>query len=1213
MDETAKAAGGMSTTAKVSLAAMAVAAGATAKAVIQLGAEFKAQMSVVRAISGAGAKDMELLTAKAKQMGAETQFSSTEAGEALEYMAMAGWKTHDMLDGIEGIMYAAGASGESLAKTADIVTDGLTAFGLEAEQSGRFADVLAQASASSNTNIGMMGETFKYVAPIAGSLGYSIEDTALSIGLLANAGIKGGQAGTMLRSILSNMIAPSEDAAAAMDELGISLANADGTMKPFEQALREIRQGFQGLTEEQKAQYAATIGGQRGMTGLLTIVDAAEDDFNALARSIENSTGAAKQMNEVRLDNLQGDIEIFKSGLEDLGLTIYDNFDTPLRTTVQAGTKGIDDLNRAFQRPEIRNALKDIGEGFGNLISVISKMVTAVIPPAVSALGGVVRILGTLSPVIAGVVAGFATMKIVNEVNSLMTAARNVYEKAQISLALYMQTQKLSTIATAADAKALVLKEVIVAVLTGNMTLATAAQWAWNAAMTANPIGLLIVGVGALIGGIVALVKWLNRTTEEEKALNAEIDKTTQAADSLSDSINDSADAHKRNLEEMEISAGAASNLADKVYELSEAENKSAEDKRKLQAYVDMLNESMEGLNLTYDAEHDQLSMTREALQGVIESRKESIKAQAEQQRAVEIAKEQVDIELQLEEIAQRKAEASELYGEGTRKYNKAVKDLVESEETLNGQLVESEANFNAVTDSIVETEMASIEGAGAMEEAFTNMFGEVYYDQEKFIKKQKEIREDLTKQVAAVNDMFNQISSASDESTQNYIDNLQHNIDESNKFYDNLQTMTDIGLDAALVQQFREKGIESAAEVAVLAQSTETEVQELNRLLVEATEEGTRGLKETWKREEEEIKEAMTSPLAKALEESQEQIDEFMALGEDLAEGAIQGLENKEDAVTEAGAGISTAAAGGAREAGQTNSPSKVFAEIGVDLGEGMALGLEQSTPTVVARITEMLKQLVVETTTGSTNVQNELRAKFSMTPDLVYKEIHPAIAKVTSWGADMKRESSRSAIEFNDTIVKELAKLPKRISDELKKALDAVKKWFADLKSTAEKEAPEFVKKTVDEIEKIKDPMPDIGASMVDGIWSGMQSRESWFNRQIQGFIRNAVRNMKDELDIRSPSGVTEEIGVFTVMGFINGIKSMASQLDATTRQIFGLDDIVTAGVGAITGKTMPALAGAGAGGVQVHQHIQTVPQTPYELAQTSAAAYERTRWRE
>lgn len=1211
MDETAKAAGGMSTTAKVSLAAMAVAAGATAKAVIQLGAEFKAQMSVVKAISGAGAKDMELLTAKAKQMGAETQFSSTEAGEALEYMAMAGWKTHDMLDGIEGIMYAAGASGESLAKTADIVTDGLTAFGLEAEQSGRFADVLAQASANSNTNIGMMGETFKYVAPIAGSLGYSIEDTALSIGLLANAGIKGGQAGTMLRSILSNMIAPSDDAAAAMDELGISLSNADGTMKPFEQSLREIRQSFQGLTEEQKAQYAATIGGQRGMTGLLTIVDAAEDDFNALARSIENSTGAAKQMNEVRLDNLQGDIEIFKSGLEDLGLTIYDNFDTPLRTTVQAGTKGIDDLNRAFQRPEIRNALKDIGEGFGNLISVISKMITAVIPPAITAFGGVVKVLGTLSPVIAGVAAGFATMKIVNEVNSLMTAARNVYEKAQIQLALYMQTQKLSTIATAADAAALGLKEVIVAVVTGKMTLATAAQWAWNTAMAANPIGLLIVGVGALIGGIVALVKWLNRTTEEEKALNVEIDKTKQSADRLSDSINDSADAHKRNLEEMEISAGAASNLADKVYELSAAENKSAEDKRKLQAYVDMLNESMEGLNLSYDAEHDQLSMTREALQGVIESRKESIKAQAEQQRAVEIAKEQIDVELQLEDIARRKAEAEELYGEGTRKYNKAVKELVESEETLNGQLVESEANFNAVTDSIVETEMASVNATGTMSQVFTTMFGEVFADQEDFLKKQEEIREDFTKQVAAVNDMFNQISSASDENTQNYIENLQNNIDESNKFYENLQTLTDIGLDAALVQQFREKGIESAAEVAVLAQSTETEVQELNRLIVEATEAGTQGLKETW--ENAGLEEAMTSPYAKALEESQKQISEFMALGEDIAEGVIQGLENKEDAVTEAGASISTAAEDGAREASQTNSPSKVFAEIGVDLGEGMALGIEQSTPTVVARIIEMLKQLLVETTTGATNVQNELRAKFSMTPDLVYKEIYPAIAKVTSWGADMKREASRSVDEFNNTIIKELAKLPKRISDELNKALDAVKAWFNDLKSTAEKEAPEFVKKTVDEISKIKEPMPEIGAAMVDGLWSGMQNRESWFNKQIKAFVRNAVGTMKDELDIRSPSGVTEEIGVFTVMGFINGIKSMASQLDATTRQIFGLDDIVTAGVGAITGKTMPALAGAGASGVQVHQHIQTVPQTPYELAQTSAAAYERTRWRE
>ena len=262
---------GLSVTSKV-LGGAATAVTALGGAAIKVGSDFEAGMSEVQAVSGASGEALEQLKEKAKEMGAKTKFSATESAEAMNYMAMAGWKTEEMLGGIEGIMNLAAASGEDLATTSDIVTDALTAFGMSASDSTHFADILAAASSNANTNVGLMGETFKYVAPLAGSLGYSAEDTATAIGLMANAGIKGSQAGTALRSIMTRLAKPTKESQAAMDALGLSITDSSGKMKPLSEIVGDMREGFSGLTEDEKASYAAMLGGQEAMSGLLAIV-----------------------------------------------------------------------------------------------------------------------------------------------------------------------------------------------------------------------------------------------------------------------------------------------------------------------------------------------------------------------------------------------------------------------------------------------------------------------------------------------------------------------------------------------------------------------------------------------------------------------------------------------------------------------------------------------------------------------------------------------------------------------------------------------------------------------------------------------------------------------------------------------------------------------------------------------------------------------------
>lgn len=221
-------------------------------------------------------------------------------------MAMAGWDTQQMLEGLPGVLSLAAASGEDLGTVSDIVTDAMTAFGMQASEAARFADILAAASSNANTNVGMLGESFKYVAPVFGSLGYSAEDAALALGLMANAGIKASQAGTALRGAITRMMKPSKDAATAMDELGLKLTDAEGNMLPFRDVMDQLRSTFANLTAEQQAQYAATIFGQEAMSGMLAIINASEEDYNKLAKAIDNSTGAADRMAKQMQDNLKG-------------------------------------------------------------------------------------------------------------------------------------------------------------------------------------------------------------------------------------------------------------------------------------------------------------------------------------------------------------------------------------------------------------------------------------------------------------------------------------------------------------------------------------------------------------------------------------------------------------------------------------------------------------------------------------------------------------------------------------------------------------------------------------------------------------------------------------------------------------------------------------------------------------------------------------------
>lgn len=466
-------------------------------AALKTTADFDAGMSEVKAISGATGTEFKQLETKAIQMGAKTKYSATEAASAFKYMAMAGWDTNDMLSGISGVMNLAAASGEDLATTSDIVTDALTAFGLSAKDSSHFADILAQASSRSNTNVGLMGETFKYVAPVAGALGYSAEDCAVAIGLMANSGIKASQAGTALRSLFTRLAKPTDTVAAAMEKYNITLTDANGNMKPLSTLMSEMRDRFSGLSEAQKANLAATLAGQEGMSGLLAIVNSSDADFKNLTDSINNADGASERMAKTMQDNLKGSFTIFKSTVESAAISIGKKLTPEVRKFVDTGTSLVKKFN-------------DMSDAEKTNVVNIGKMATVI--PLATLAGG--KLLGSMLNLGKGIVKFNGEM-------SLLVQAIGLYRQGEIKAALATGEwfSSLSSLGT------------------GIMSFIT------------NPAGAAVIGVAALTVALIANTREMNnykeagsKMSEEEQML---IDRTKELKQAYDESNKSKLDAIK--------------------------------------------------------------------------------------------------------------------------------------------------------------------------------------------------------------------------------------------------------------------------------------------------------------------------------------------------------------------------------------------------------------------------------------------------------------------------------------------------------------------------------------------------------------------------------------------------------------------------------------------------------------------------------------------
>ena len=662
------------------LVAAGIAAGLKAiydeyKECISIAADFEETMSTVEALSGATAEEMQSLSSYAKQLGATTKFTAKESAEAMTYMGMAGWDAQQMIEGMSGVLNLAAAAGEDLAVTSDIVTDNLTAFGMKASDTAHFSDVLAAAATNSNTSVAIMGETFKNSAALAGALGYSVEDVAVAIGLMANAGIKGSNAGTALKNVFNGLLGGVTLTAEAFGEVEYSAINADGTMKSFGETMQELRGYFEQMTGAEKMQNAEALAGQRAMAGFVSIMNSTDADFQKLTNNIENCSGAAQKMADIKMDNLNGQLTLMNSAADALKTTIGEAYNEELRALAKVAT--------------------DILSGINDFLSKHPVLLKALI-----------AITAEIGLIVAAYYGYIAAKKIMNTVRALSTVL-----------------EAKEAVATAADTAA---KTAEAAATTG----AAVAQTALNTAMMASPIGWIAAGVAALTVATIAIVELIKAETDETKkltaasqeqydqlqALNNEYEEACRVYGETSDEaralhgelilleedfesskmtmeefnqqVEDSIASyeefvaqHKESMSAINREEDVVLALVARLEKLESQTNKTEAEKEQMIALVDQLNEKLPTLGLSYDRVADSLNSTSEAIRSVVEAEIMRKKYEQNYQDYYAAVERELDLENKLttakENTAAAQAKLDALYASDTYKnYQKDIQNV---------------------------------------------------------------------------------------------------------------------------------------------------------------------------------------------------------------------------------------------------------------------------------------------------------------------------------------------------------------------------------------------------------------------------------------------------------------------------------------------------------------------------------------------------------
>lgn len=879
--------------------------------------DFEAGMSNVEALSGASAEEMAELSDLAKELGATTKFTAQEASDAMGYMAMAGWDANDMLQGMDGVLQLAAASGEDLAMVSDIVTDNLTAFGLTAADTARFSDVLAAAATNSNTNVSIMGETFKNAASIAGALGYSVEDVAVAVGLMANSGVKGSVAGTALKSTFNGLLEGVTLTGNAFGEYEYTAIKADGTMKDFASTIDELRFYFDQMTEAERVNNAMAIAGQRGYNGLLAILNATDEDYASLTESINNCSGAASKMANIKLDNMNGQVVLMESAWDGLKITIGEQF-TPVMTKLYALlTSVFTSVNEFIQKhPTLIKVIAAIAVGLAAAAAALAAFVviTKLAALAQAALNAVMLLnpVVLVTTAIVGLVAGIGALVAAlgnagGEYGKLTASSKEQYDEIERLNAEYDEAcEKYGETSYEAQSLKWQIDDLTAAYEANKMTLEE-----------------FIAANDALI--------------ESHETLVAEYQDTRS---------------------ELDKSEASNTALIDKLYELATATEQTGATQEQMKAIIEALNGSVDGLNLSYEQVAANADSSIAAIRRAAEAQAEQERNAENYQAYVDLIKEQAELEDQLALATQNAEDAQNRYNESMETVNwdsfwgvgdasySRLQDYYGEVDRLSAALEENKQIQSELSAELADYADGAAEAADC-ETILNDALMDTYARMDELVEAYNEAYNSAYESINSQIGLFDTMSVEVDQSVNDMIASLESQVEYMATYSENLKTAAEMGLSEGLLAQLSDGSAESAAYLQAIVDGGSEKIAELNATFAEV-EQGKEDFANTVAEMQTDFSASMDE-IEQELAGSIAEMDmnaEAAESGKNTVQGFIDGAEGMLPAVQAAYARIAQAASTAINTQLDINSPSRVTQWSGQMAGEGFILGAQEMEP---------------------------------------------------------------------------------------------------------------------------------------------------------------------------------------------------------------------------------------------------------------------------
>lgn len=1058
--------------------------------------KYEAAMSQVAATMGISAdkgnKSFVMLSNAAKEAGESTKFSASQAAEALNFLALAGYDAEKSVEALPKVLNLAAAGGMDLAYASDLVTDSMSALGLETSKLEQFTDQMAKTSQKSNTSVAQLGEAILTVGGTAKTLSGGITEMNTVLGLFADNGVKGAEGGTALRNIINSLAGPTDKAASLFKELGIEIEDAaTGQMRPMKDIIKDLDSGLNSIGATAgsvaRANYLGQMFEKADLKSVNALLGTTSERWDSLSASIESSTGSTAQMAATMQNNLKGVLTTIGSQLEGLGIQFYEKFQVPATVAFEGVSSGLTFLSENLNG--ILTILTPVTAGFLAFAAVVN------IQAAMTASATAINLAKT-AMLAAQAVTGTMTVALGANTTAELTraaakaAGMTVDATGTIITAAGTVATQAETAALLASTGAISVKTLLVGTLSGTIGIVTAAQMLWNAAMAANPIGLAVAGIAALTAGLVVFTKWIMKGTDTQQALKESTKSLKSENDKLLGSIKDSGKTYEDNAKTIIANAGASELLAQKVFALAQQENKSATEKAKLSILVDQLNASMPELNMLLDEEGNIIGQTSESVYALIEAKKEEAKQQAATERAVELAREQMDIEMRLNEIKTQQAEWDlALEDKTVRKwaYKDATKELAEEEARLQAELLATGNSLDFVTETMVASKDAADEQTEAIEK--------VSSEYEKAVKKQntlnaereqadteatqqmiinaselgltleeyqenlddaakaeeeisKRREETITNYTNLALDMFNRIEETSKISLDEMSANMEHNAEAINRYGDNILSLEG-KIDQGLLESLKSGTPEAIALTNDLANGTEEQINRFNAAFVkggevvskdfidkmklpEFTESGSKAIDDISAKVDENkaLETAMTKQVETAQKAAIAKVNDggFMSVGTQIINGVIKGITTGQSSLNASMVNMANSALRAAKEALVIKSPSQKFEkEIGAMLPAGMAIGIEKGTDEVSKAAATMSKAAYDAGKLKIKDYQNDVNYMVSEE-----KKMWEALARISKEGSKERIEIEANVKKLQEKAVKEQLSLEKDAFDK-------------------------------------------------------------------------------------------------------------------------------------------------------------------------------------